>query len=201
MDACTSWEDVVRAARAGQDTEATVHDEQREAAGPWDRSLRPEELATVEAARRGAALRYEGRVVAHRSCGIAIAETFGRATAPYQSLRRGGLTGQGECGTRLGGRLVLGELLGDPDPGGPALPLLRDAVAFYEGRWADRCGVDPAPAASVCNALVVGFSDFRGPARARFCEALAAETAALLAETLLRAGVAVEPVPVGPEPS
>jgi hypothetical protein len=176
-----------------------VHDEQPGAAGPWDRSLRPEEQATVEAARRGAALRYEGRVVPHRSCGIAIAETFGRATAPYQSLRRGGLTGRGECGTRLGGRLVLGELLGDPDPGGPTRPLLREAVDFYEARWAARCGVEPAPGASVCNALVEGFVDFKGPARARFCEGLAAETAALLAETLLRAGVVVEPVAVSIE--
>ena len=168
--------------------------------GRWDRSLRPEELATVEAARRGAALRYEGRVVLHRSCGIAIAETFGRATAPYQALRRGGLTGHGECGTRLGGRLVLGELLGDPDPGGPARPLLREAVAFYDARWAARCGVGSNPGDAVCNALVAGFSDFKGPARARFCEGLAAQTAALLAETLLRAGVDVEPLPVGQEP-
>lgn len=162
----------------------------------WTRALTPAEQATVAAARAGATLRYAGVVVPHRSCGIAIAETFGRATAPYQALRRGGLTGAGECGTRLGGRMVLGELLGDPDPSGPARPLLVAAVRFYDARWAGRTG----QAARVCGALTAPFADFRGPGRAAFCTALAAETAALLAETLLRAGVAVAPVPVGTAP-
>lgn len=167
---------------------------QRPPAGPpapapsrWERALTADEQATVEAARQGAALRYAGVLVPHRSCGIAIAETFGRTTAPYQALRRGGLSGAGECGTRLGGRMVLGELLGDPDPAGPTRPLLAEAVAFYDGRWAARTSQEE----TVCNALTRGFPDFRSPARARFCEGLAAETAALLAETLLRAGVSV----------
>ncbi|MEZ4460070.1 MAG: hypothetical protein R3E66_10145 [bacterium] len=57
---------------------------------------------------------YDGVQVRHRSCGIAIAETFGRATPAYQALRRGGITGCGECGAIKAGELVIGEILGIP---------------------------------------------------------------------------------------
>ena len=53
--------------------------------------------------------------VPHRSCGIALAETFNLATTPYQCLRNGGITGKGECGAIKAGELILGEYLGDPD--------------------------------------------------------------------------------------
>ena len=159
--------------------------------GDWTRPLTDREQARIEAARRGARLRYEGVVVPHRSCGIALAETFGRSTAPYQSLRRGGLTGHGECGTLVATRLIAGELLGDPDPGGPATPILRTVARELQERWGAWTG---AGSTVVCNALVVRFDDFRGPERARFCTALAAESAALLTEVLLRNGVDVEVV-------
>jgi hypothetical protein len=161
--------------------------------GDWSRPLTEAEQACIAEARSGASLRYEGRVVPHRSCGIALAETFGRPTAAYQALRRGGITGNGECGTAVAGRLLLGELLGDPNPAGAATPLLQAAVREYEARWRERVGVGHD---TTCNTLVSAFSDFRGESRARFCTNLAADTAALVAETLLRNGVAVEVVPV-----
>ena len=50
---------------------------------------------------------YDGVETPHRSCGIAIAETFQRATPAYQALRRGGITGEGQCGAIKAGELVL----------------------------------------------------------------------------------------------
>jgi hypothetical protein len=166
--------------------------------GDWKRPLSPDEQATVAAARAACAVRYEGVVVPHRSCGIALAETFGLPTQPYQALRRGGLTGHGECGTAVAGRLILGELLGDPDPGGAATPALRAAAAEYHARWAERTatGTD-----NRCNTLVAPFPDFKGPTRARFCTDLAAETAALVAEVLLRNDHPVCVTPVVPSAS
>jgi len=161
--------------------------------GDWTRPLTPDEQRIIAAARDGARLRYEGTVVPHRSCGIALAETFGRATAPYQSLRRGGLTGHGECGTAVATRLIAGELLGDPDPAGPATPVLRVVARELHERWGQRVGTGGTV---VCNALVDRFPDFRGPARKQFCTQLAAESAALLAEVLLRNGVVVEVEPL-----
>ena len=157
--------------------------------GDWNRPLTDSERTLVDAARAGARLRYEGRIVAHRSCGIALAETFGRATPAYQSLRRGGITGVGECGTSLGGRMVLGELLGDPDPGGATTALLKAAVTEYDARWPERVGV---VGSRVCNDLTAPFEDFKGTARKGYCTRLAAETAALVAEVLVRNGVHVE---------
>src|SRR6185436_8182347 len=86
----------------------------------------------IERAREKAFVLYEGKRVAHRSCGIALAETWGLGTRPYQSLRRGGITGEGECGAIKAGELVLGELLGDPDPAGAVTPTLRSAIQWYQ---------------------------------------------------------------------
>jgi len=160
----------------------------------WERTLEPEERGLIDAARQACQVRYEGVVVPHRSCGIALAETFGLATPPYQSLRKGGLLGRGECGTAVAGRLVLGELLGDPDPGGSATPALREAISAYEARWDARTGV---AGSRVCNDLTRPFVEFRGSARAGFCTSLAAETAALVAEVLIRHGHHCPVVPVG----
>ncbi len=159
----------------------------------WDRPLTEAEAATVRAAREGAHLRYEGKTVPHRSCGVAIAETFGRPLPAYHSLRKGGLTGRGECGTAVAGRLVLGELLGDPL--GPPTPAVVEATLAYEAHWDARCGVDGDRA---CHRLMAPFPDFQGPARAARCTSLAAETAALVAEVLVRAG---HPVPLSPLPA
>ncbi len=163
------------------------------AAPAWERPLEPEERGLIETAREACRLRYEGVVVPHRSCGIALAETFGLPTPPYQSLRKGGLLGRGECGTAVAGRLVLGELLGDPDPGGGATPALREAISAYETHWDVRTGV---VGSRVCNELTRPFVEFRGPARASFCTDLAAETAALVAEVLIRHGHHCPVVPV-----
>ena len=61
------------------------------------RPLSAAEQAIVAAARHKAFVLYEGKQVAHRSCGIALAETFDLPTRPYQALRRGGITGEGEA--------------------------------------------------------------------------------------------------------
>ena len=161
--------------------------------GDWQRALQPEEQALIASARASCFDRYAGVKVPHRSCGIALAETFGLLTAPYQALRRGGLTGHGECGTAVAGRLILGQLLGDPDPAGAATDALRTAAREYQARWRQRAQVTGS---MVCNDLVAPFAVFRGPARARFCTGLAAETAALVAEVLLRNDHPIQVVPL-----
>ena len=57
--------------------------------------------------------------------------TFSLRTAPYQSLRRGGITGAGACGAIKAGELILGEFLGDPDPAGAVTPGPRAASEYY----------------------------------------------------------------------
>ena len=94
----------------------------------FERELSDSEQALVAEAARKAHVLFEGRQVSHRSCGIALAETFGLPSAPYQALRKGGSTGAGECGAIKAGELVLGEILGDPDPAGPVTEELRLAV-------------------------------------------------------------------------
>src|SRR3954452_8596512 len=148
------------------------------------RELTQEEQAYIEAARAKAFMLYEGVKVAHRSCGIALAETFDVPSRPYQALRRGGITGKGSCGAIRAGEQLLGELLGDPDPGGPVTPALRSAVTWYQDAWLTRLrgGNDDI----VCDHLVRPHGDFMGPARKAFCTNLAAEVAALTAEALCR---------------
>src|SRR5215467_8703397 len=103
-----------------------------------ERSLTPDEASYVAAARDKAFVLYEGVRTPHRSCGIALAETFGLPTPAYQSLRRGGITGKGACGAIRAGEQVLGELLGDPDPTGVVTPALRQAVTWYQSAWRAR---------------------------------------------------------------
>src|SRR3954463_4282364 len=100
--------------------------------------LTADDLAYVTAARDKAFTLYEGVATPHRSCGIAIAETFGLPPRPYQALRRGGITGKGPCGAIRAGEHVLGELLGDPDPVGPVTPELRDAITWFQDAWLAR---------------------------------------------------------------
>jgi hypothetical protein len=152
-----------------------------------DRALTPDEVAYVDAARDKAFLLYEGVRTPHRSCGIALAETFGLATPAYQALRRGGITGQGACGAIRAGEQVLGELLGDPDPIGAVTPALRQAVTWYQAAW--HAHVVPDEPDIVCDHLVRRHGDFAGPARKAFCTNLAATVAALTAEALCRFAV------------
>ncbi len=165
----------------------------------WDRPLTDDEAATVAAAREKAYLLYEGRVTPHRSCGIALAETFGLATPAYQSLRKGGITGLGACGSIVAGRLLLGELFGDPDPTGAVTPELRSAIEDYEAGWPERIDRGRAPGSDiVCNTLTGQFASFTSPERAHFCTTLASEVAALCAEIAVRRGLRlhIEPLAV-----
>ena len=146
--------------------------------------LTSDEQAYVIAARQTAFTLYEGKLVAHRSCGIAIAETFGLPTRSYQALRRGGITGEGACGAIRAGEQILGELLGDPAPTGNVTPALRAAVSWYQKAWRRR--IMPLQPDIVCNNLVRPLGDFMGPERARFCTNLAADVAELTAEALVR---------------
>jgi hypothetical protein len=151
-----------------------------------DRALDDAERAYVAAARDKAYVLYEGKRVPHRSCGIALAETFGLATPAYQALRRGGITGEGACGAIRAGEQVLGELLGDPDPTGPVTDALRAAISWYQRASA---GIDRGGSPDiVCNNLVRRFGDFTSEARNVFCTSIAAEVAALTAEALCRFG-------------
>ena len=157
------------------------------------RPLSPEEQALVLRVRAAAHALYDGKVTPPRSCGIALAETFGRATPPYQALRRGGITGCGECGVLVGARMVLGELLGDPDPTGAVTPVLREAMAELERGWPTRLDRRAATHATVCNDLTGQFDDFRSEERHQFCTRLATEMAHLVAEILVRRDALPEP--------
>lgn len=163
-----------------------------------ERELTPDEASYIAAARAKAFVLYEGVRTPHRSCGIALAETFGLPTRSYQALRRGGITGKGACGAIRAGEQVLGELLGDPDPMGMVTPPLRAAVVWYQDAWQRRL-VPDAPDI-VCDHLVRPHGEFTGPARRAFCTNLAADVAALTAEALCRFGAtrpAIAPVDEG----
>jgi len=142
----------------------------------------------VAALREKARVLYEGKRVAHRSCGIALAEAFGRATPAYQALRRGGITGEGPCGAILAGQLLLGELLGDPDPTGPTTPALKAAMERYRAEMARRMGA-PNP---ICNDLVRPFGEFMSEPRASFCTELVATVAEVVAQVALEQGATLE---------
>ena len=149
-----------------------------------ERALTADEAAYIAAAREKAFVLYEGVRTPHRSCGIALAETFGVPTRAYQALRRGGITGEGTCGAIRAGEQVLGELLGDPEPTGQVTPQLRAAITWYQAAWKQRLVPDQPDI--ICNNLVRPHGDFAGPARKAFCTNLAAEVAALTAEALCR---------------
>lgn len=139
---------------------------------------------------------YEGSQTPHRSCGIALAEAFGRPSAAYQSLRRGGITGQGTCGAVVAGQLLLGEFLGDPDPTGPVTSPLRKAAHEYGQRIATE--LDRGSATSlVCNDMTAPHGDFAGPSRHAFCTRVVAQVAQVVDELLQEHGVEVEATPVG----
>ena len=161
------------------------------------RELSPDEADYIAAARDKAFVLYDGVRTPHRSCGIAIAETFALPTRPYQALRRGGITGKGPCGAIRAGEHVLGELLGDPDPTGAVTPELRDAITWFQDAWLTRLR-DGNPDI-VCDHLVQLRGDFMGPARKAFCTNLAAEVAALAAEALCRFAPERRP-PITPVP-
>lgn len=146
--------------------------------------LTADDAAYIAAARDKAFVLYEGVRTPHRSCGIAIAETFSLPTRPYQALRRGGITGKGACGAIRAGEHVLGELLGDPDPTGAVTPVLREAIAWFRDAWLSR--IRAGNPDIICDHLVRPHGDFAGAARKAFCTNIAADVAALTAEALCR---------------
>jgi hypothetical protein len=152
-----------------------------------ERPLTPDEVSYVASARDKAFILYEGVRTPHRSCGIALAETFSLPTPAYQALRRGGITGKGSCGAIRAGEQVLGELLGDPSPTGVVTPELRAAVSWYQSAWQQRLMPDKPDI--ICDNLVRPHGDFAGPARKAYCTNLAADVAALTAEALCRFAV------------
>jgi hypothetical protein len=143
----------------------------------------------IRKAREIARVLYAGVVTPHRSCGIAIAETFEYPSAPFQSLRRGGITGCGECGAIVAGRLVLGMMLGDPTPIGPVTPSLKTAMIQFEESMKQRLVRGNTPGSSiVCNDLTSQFDSFQSKERAAFCTDIASLVAGTVAEVALAHG-------------
>jgi hypothetical protein len=149
----------------------------------------------VAALRDKARVLYEGKLTPHRSCGIALAEAFGTDPRAYQALRRGGLTGEGQCGAIVAGQLLLGELLGDPDPIGPPTAALREAMIAYRAEVARRVNTGGA-ATQICNDLVARFPVFTSDERAAFCTDIVATVAEIVAELALERGATLAPAPI-----
>jgi len=146
----------------------------------------------VARARETACVLYEGGRTPHRSCGIALAETFGLPTEPYQAFRKGGITGEGPCGAIAAGMVVLGQLLGDPDPAGAVTPALRAAAEDYQRRWKDQLFGGAEWPDVVCNHLTAPLGDFGGAERKGFCTGLVSTVAGLVAEVAIRHGADIE---------
>jgi hypothetical protein len=138
---------------------------------------------------------YEGERTPHRSCGIALAEAFDRPTAAYQSLRRGGITGQGTCGAVVAGQLLLGEFLGDPDPKGAVTPALRAAMTRYLARVDAELDRGSSPTL-ICNDMTAPHGEFMGAARHHFCTAVVGQVAQLVDEILREHGIEHEATPI-----
>jgi len=153
---------------------------------------------TALAAKEKCHILYDGSRTGHRSCGIAIAETFDVPTNSYQALRRGGLTGEGHCGAIEAGRLVLGELLGDASPTGPPTPALISAVSHYDEGWS-KLEILKAEEGKrpniVCNHLTGKFPIFKSPERHSMCTHIARDVAKLVADVLIEEG---QPVNISP---
>lgn len=145
--------------------------------------------------RSKALLLYAGDQTPHRSCGIALAETFNRPTAAYQSLRRGGITGQGTCGAIVAGQLLLGELLGDPDPTGKVTPQLREAMTRYLARVDDELDRGTSPTL-ICNDMTAPHGEFLGADRHRFCTRVVGQVAQLVDEILRAHELTIAATPV-----
>ncbi len=149
----------------------------------------------VDALRQKAHVLYEGKRTPHRSCGIALAVTFGTDWRAYQALRRGGVTGEGQCGSIVAGQLLLGEMLGDPDPTKPVTQALTDAMIRYRAEVARRVNTGGV-ASQVCNDLVARFPVFASDERAAFCTGIVVAVTEIVAEIALDHGVVLRPTPI-----
>lgn len=149
------------------------------------RELTTKEHEKVEEAKKKAVVLYEGKVVKHHSCGASVAMTFDRSVIPYQSLRRGGITGLRFCGSIRAGELILGEILGDPTPTGKVTLSLKNAITWYQSQIPKR--FKPSTENDyVCNHLTNDKGDFMGENRKEFCTELTGKVAALTTEALIR---------------
>lgn len=157
--------------------------------------LTPDEIGRIEQARLKAQILYEGKATPHRSCGVCLAETFGLPWRPYQALRRGGITGEGACGAIRAGEMVLGELLGPAGPTDPVDEKFREAMRYYQARW-NEIQQSQGWADTICNTLTRPLGEFQGERRVSFCTTMAADAAAIVAETLVRLDHPFEIVPV-----
>jgi hypothetical protein len=153
------------------------------------------EQEIVAALREKARALYAGKDVPPRSSGVALAEAFDRGHQPYQGLRRGGVTGDGECGAVVAGRLLLGEMFGYPDPTAPVSLALREAMTLYRAEVARRLETGGA-ASLVCNELVRRFPVYHSDERLAFCTDIVASVAEIVAEIALKLGATLEPTPI-----
>jgi len=151
------------------------------------RALSANEKSWIARAKGKANVLYEGKITPHRSCGIALAETFDLPTSPYQALRRGGITGHGRCGAVRAGEQILGQVLGDPSPTGAVTDALRNAMTWYQQRVPERIDRRQSPD-YVCNNLTRQHGDFGGPERHAHCTSIAEQVAELTAEAIVRFG-------------
>jgi hypothetical protein len=146
----------------------------------------------VAAIREKARVLAEARQAPHPSCGMAVAEAFGRNPLPYQALRLGGVTGVDACGAILAGGLVLGELFGYPDPAAPISLALREAMVRYHREVARRVP-RAAGGGTACRDLTAPFGDFDSGGRALYCTAITATVAEIVAEITIDLGGALAP--------
>ena len=153
------------------------------------------EQEIVAALREKARVLYEGKGVPPRSSGVALAEAFDREHRPYQGLRRGGVTGDGECGAVVAGRLLLGEMFGYPDPTAPISLALREAMNLYRAEIAKRLQTGGA-ASLVCNELIRRFPVYHSDERVAFCTDLVGTVAEIVAEIALKLGATIEVTPI-----
>ena len=153
------------------------------------------EQEIVAALREKARRLYQGDGVPPRSSGVALAEAFDRDHRPYQGLRRGGVTGDGECGAVVAGRLLLGEMFGYPDPTAPVSLALREAMNLYRAAIVKRLEAGGA-GSFVCNDLVRRFSVHHSEERIAFCSDIVGTVAEIVAEIALQLGATLEPTPI-----
>lgn len=155
-----------------------------------------EQLEQVEAARAKAEVLYIGEVTGHRSCGVAVAETFGCNPKPYATLRRGGLTGEHTCGAVRAGEMVLSEIFAPEDPAAPLPEALKAAIIEFRELCHSRLA-SGLTGIFICNELVAPYGDFQQPERKAYCTSIAATVAATVAEVAIRNGydVRVSPLP------
>lgn len=138
---------------------------------------------------------YEGKETPHRSCGICLAETFNLETRPYQSLRKGGITGEGQCGAIKAGELILGEIFGDLDPTGKVTPKLLKAILRFNELYKQELDFGKSESI-ICNSLTGQFADFHSIERQRFCTNLASGVAKIIAQILDEFGENFEITPI-----